>query len=166
MLHERRAQSAVFGFLLILVLVAVAAGLVDVYRLFAARNWAYQVAQEAAMTGASRARDWSSVATTGDIRLDPVAAQQDATELVTTEMTARGITDYALDVRVLPDPTGGAIADYPPVPVRLGAGRGSWVSSEPAVGVYLAVPVHWMMLDSFGIVGKTVNVFASAGVAQ
>jgi hypothetical protein len=166
MLMQRRAQSAVFGFLLILVLVAVAAGLVDTYRLFAARNWAYTVAQEAALTGASRARDWSSVASTGDIRLDAATAQQDATDLVTTEMANRGITNYDLDVRILPDPTGGTIVDYPPLPVRLGAGRGSWVTSEPAVGVYLAMPVHWMMLDTLGIVGKTVTVFASAGVAH
>src|SRR5512146_3587519 len=103
MLAHPRAQSAVFGFLLILVLVAVAAGLVDIYRLFAARNWAYQVAQEAALTGASRGRDWSAVAASGVIRLDPEIAQEEALALVAIEMANRGITGYTLDMRVLPD---------------------------------------------------------------
>jgi len=58
---DRRAQSVVWGFLSMLVFIALAAGLVDIYRLFAARNWAYTVAQEAAMAGASRGRDWSSL---------------------------------------------------------------------------------------------------------
>lgn len=57
MIQDRKAQSVVWGFLAMLVFVAVAAGLVDIYRLYAARNWAYGVAQEAAMAGASRGRD-------------------------------------------------------------------------------------------------------------
>ena len=48
MIIERKAQSAVWGLLSILVLVVIAGGLVDIYRLYAARNWAYSVAQEAA----------------------------------------------------------------------------------------------------------------------
>jgi hypothetical protein len=71
-----------------------------------------------------------------------------------------------MDVRVLPGPTGGSISDYPPNPVRSGAGLGSWSSSEPAVGVYLEVSVNWVMLDVLGNQPKTVRVFASAGVAQ
>jgi hypothetical protein len=49
---ERKAQSAVWGLLTILILVVIAGGLVDIYRLYAARNWAYSVAQEAALSGA------------------------------------------------------------------------------------------------------------------
>ena len=71
MIRDRRAQSAVWGFLGMLVFIAIASGLVDIYRLNAARNWAYSVAQEAAMTGASRGRDWSSLMVDGNVRLDP-----------------------------------------------------------------------------------------------
>ena len=166
LLFDRRAQSAVWGLLTILVLVAVAGSLVDIYRLFAARNWAYSVAQEAALAGASRGRDWSAVTNGGKIRLNPTTAQSEAQNLVATEMSVRGLSRYVLDVRVLPDPTGGSISGYPLSPVRLGTGLGNWSSSEPAVGVYLEVPVSWLMLDVLGNQPKTVRVFASAGVAQ
>jgi hypothetical protein len=43
---------------------------------------------------------------------------------------------------------------------------GSWSSDEPAVGVYLEVPVNWVMLDMLSTSLKTVRVFAAAGVAQ
>lgn len=167
MIHDRKAQSAVYGFLIFLVLLLAAAGLVDIYRLLEARSWAYQVAQEASLAGASRGRDWAYVATSGgQIRLDQTTAYDTAVQIVQAEMAHRGITAYSMDVRVLPDPGGGTIANYPPVPVRLGTALGDWTTGEPSVGVYLAVPVDWVMLDIFGIVGKGVNVFGSAGVAQ
>jgi hypothetical protein len=40
MLCDRKAQSAVWGFLVMMVFIATASGLIDVYRLYAARNWA------------------------------------------------------------------------------------------------------------------------------
>jgi hypothetical protein len=166
LLLDRKAQSAVWGLLAILALVAIAGGLVDVYRLYASRNWAYSVAQEAAMAGASRGRDWSSVSSGGAIRLVSATAQSEAQTLVATEMSNRGVSQYVVDVRVLSTPNGGSIPGYPPNPVRLGAGLGNWTSSEPAVGVYLEVPVRWLMLDMLGNQPKTVRVFASAGVAQ
>ena len=166
LLVDRKAQSAVWGLLAILVLVAIAGGLVDIYRLYAARNWAYSVAQEAAMAGTSRGREWSAVTSGGKIRLVSATAQSEAQGLVATEMANRGISQYVVDVRVLSAPTGGSIAGYPPSPVRLGTSLGSWSSSEPAVGVYLEVPVSWLVLDVFGNQPKTVHVFASAGVAQ
>ena len=166
MIQDRKAQSVVWGFLAMLVFVAVAAGLVDIYRLYAARNWAYGVAQEAAMAGASRGRDWSSISSGGDMRLNAVVAKEETQKLVVAEMSARGISQYILDVRVLPDPTGGSVAGYPLHPVRLGTGMGNWSSNEPAVGVYLEVPVNWLMLDLVNAQVKTVRVFAAAGVAQ
>ncbi len=166
MITDRRAQTAAWGLLATLLFVIVAGGLVDVYRLFAARNWAYSVAQEAALAGASRGRDWSSVGESSDIRLVETTAQTTAENLVATEMDARGISDYAMDVRVLPNPGGGTVAGYPPKSVRLGEGLGDWSSSEPAVGVYLEIPVNWLLLDRLGITGKTVSAFAAAGVAQ
>jgi hypothetical protein len=166
MVLDRRAQSLVWGFLAMLVFVAVAAGLVDIYRLYAARNWAYSVAQEAAMTGASRGRDWSSITSGGDMRLNSNVAKDEAQKMVTAELSARGISQYVLDVRVLPDSTGGAVAGFPPRHVRLGSGLGNWSSNEPAVGVYLEVPVNWLMLDMLNTQVKTIRVFAAAGVAQ
>lgn len=156
----------VWGFLAMLVFIALSAGLVDIYRLYAARNWAYTVAQEAAMTGASRGRDWSSLTMDGNISLDPTLAKNEAHALVTAEMSARGISSYVIDVRVLPDATGGSVAGYPPRPVRMGSGMGNWNSNEPAVGVYLEVPVSWLMLDMLHTQEKTVRVFTAAGVAQ
>lgn len=166
MIHDRKAQSIVLGFLCMLIFIAVAAGLVDIYRLYAARNWAYTVAQEAAMTGVSKGRDWSSVTDGGGIRLDSVAAKNEAQNLVMAEMATRRVSGYVMDVRVLPDSFGGAIAAYPPRPVRLGSGMGNWSSDEPAVGVYLEVPVQWVLLDILNTQVKTVRVFAAAGVAQ
>lgn len=166
MISERKAQSAVIGLLFILVLIMIASGLVDIYRLYAARNWAYQVAQEAALAGASRGRDWSSVIATGKIRLDGETAVQEAQAIVQNEMNSRQIVGYNVDIRALPEPNGGTIPGYPPQPVRLGNGRGEWSSDEPAVGVYLTMPVNWLLLDHLGIVGKSVAVFAAAGVAQ
>jgi hypothetical protein len=50
--------------------------------------------------------------------------------------------------------------------VRLGNGLGAWSSDEPAVGVYLQVPVKWLLLDGLNIGAKSISVFAAAGVAQ
>ncbi len=166
MIRDRRGQSAVWGFLAMFVFIAIASGLVDLYRLYAARNWAYSVAQEAAMAGASRGRDWSAITVDGQMRLNAAIARDEAERLVTTEMTARGITGYTMDIRVLPDPGGGSIPGYPLSPVRLGNSLGEWQSDEPAVGVYLEVPVNWLLLDRLNIAVRTVRVFAAAGVAQ
>ena len=166
MMQDRKGQSAVWGFLTMMTFIAIASGLVDIYRLYTARNWAYAVAQEAAMAGASRGRDWSTFAGGGGIQLNSTTAKDEAERLVAAEMAARGISGYVMDVRVLPDTAGGSISGYPPRPVRLGSGLGSWSSSEPAVGVYLEVPVNWLMLDRINVVTKTVRVFTAAGVAQ
>lgn len=163
---ERKAQSAVLGLLSILVLVSIAAGLVDIYRLYAARNWAYQVAQEAALAGVSRGRDWNSISGDGEIRLDSDIAFAEAQNILQAEMIARHIVGYNVDIRVLPEPDGGTISGYPPQPVRLGNSLGDWNSDEPSVGVSLTVPVDWLLLDRLGIVSKSVSVFAAAGVAQ
>lgn len=166
MIRDRRAQSAVWGFLGMLVFIALASGLVDIYRLYAARNWAYSVAQEAAMAGASRGRDWSSLMVDGNVRLDPDVSSAQAQAVIVSAMNDREIVGYVRDVRVLPEPGGGSIAGYPPQPVRLASGAGNWSSNEPAVGVYLEIPVNWLMLDMLNLNEKTVRVFAAAGVAH
>jgi hypothetical protein len=166
MIQDHKAQSIVWGFLAMMVFVAVASGLVDIYRLYAARNWAYGVAQEAAMTGASRGRDWTSISSGGNMRLNESVAMDETQKMISAEMAARGISQYVLDVRVLPGTAGGSITGYPPHPVRLGSGMGNWSSNEPAVGVYLEVPVNWLLLETLDAQVKTIRVFAAAGVAQ
>jgi hypothetical protein len=166
MTFDRRGQSAVWGLLAILVFVTVAGGLVDIYRLYAARNWAYSIAQEAALAGASRGRDWSAVLNYGLIQLDQFVASSEAQKVVNSAMQARGITEYTSSIRVLPDPFGGTVSGFPPHPVRLGESLSDWSSNEPAVGVYLEVQVQWTILNLFWIDSKVVRVFASAGVAQ
>lgn len=166
MLTERNAQAAVWGLLTLLVLVLLAGGLVDIYRLFAARNWAYSVAQEAALAGASRGRDWAAVASSGWMQLDAAVARSEAQALVASAMHLREIHGYSVDIQVLPDPSGGTISAFPPGEFRIGESLGDWSSAEPAVGVYLEVPVAWTLLDMFGMLPQEVRVFASAGVIQ
>ena len=166
MLFQRKAQSAVMGLLFTLILVLLAGGLVDIYRLFAARTWAYSLAQEAALAGASLGRDWDSVATDGGLSLDPDLAQTNVEKIIQQGILTRGISTYTLSIQVLPDPEGGMISGFPPSPVRLGEGLSDWSSDEPAVGVYLEMPFTWTLLDIFGIEEKVVRAFAAAGVAQ
>lgn len=166
MIQDRKGQAAAWGFLAMLVFIAISAGLVDLYRLYEARNWGYRMAQEAALTGASKGRDWAAILSTGQIRLQENAARDEAVRLAQAELAARGISTFLLDVRVLPEMTGGTISAYPPRPVRLGHGLGNWTSNEPAVGVYLSFPVDWLLLDRIGVVNKNVSVFAAAGVAH
>lgn len=166
MILERRAQTAVWGLLAFMVFIAIGSGLVDIYRLYAARNWGYSVAQEAALVSTSKGRDWDAITSGGQIRLVESVARDEAVRLVQAEMMERGIKNFTLDVRVLPDTNGGSISGYPPRPVRLGQSLGAWNSDEPAVGIYLSFPVEYVLLDRIGVVEKSVFVFASAGVGQ
>ena len=170
--QKQRGQVAVLAALLIMLFVMLAAGLVDGYTLLEARNWGYQAAQQSALAGVSQGRDWESLVPQpcaggpAPIRLDASTAQNAATSLLQQEMSLRGIVDFTGDVRVLPDYNGGSISGYPPAAVRLGAGRGNWTSSEPAVGVYLSFPVNTFLLSFVGRQTVQINVFASASVHQ
>lgn len=166
MIRDRKGQAAAWGFLAMLVFIAISAALVDLYRLYEARNWGYRMAQEAALAGASKSRDWGSILSGGQIRLQESTARDEAVRLAQMELAARGISIYQLDVRVLPETTGGTISAFPPRPVRLGQQLGTWSSNEPAVGVYLSFPVEWLLLDRVGVVSKNVSAFAAAGVAH
>ena len=167
-----RGQVAVQAVLLILLFFLLATALVDVYSMLEARNWGYQVAQQAALAGVSQGRDWNSLATppcTGGpapIGLVSSTARSGSINILQQEMTLRGISSYSYDVRVLPDYDGGTVSGYPPIPVRLGASRGRWSSAEPAVGVYLSFPVSTFLMSFVGRQTVQINVFASAGVHQ
>ena len=67
---QERGQIVIAGALLLLILILVAGGLVDVYRLQAIRDWAYRAAEASALNGAAQGRDFSTVYTVGQPRLD------------------------------------------------------------------------------------------------
>ncbi len=171
--RKERGQVAVLAVLLVLLFFLLATGLVDAFALLEARNWGYQAVQQAALAGVSQGRDWASLASppcTGGpvpIRLVSSTAQQEAANLLRQELALRGMTSgYSYDIRVLPDYSGGAVSDYPPIPIRLGAARGKWSSPEPSVGVYLSFPVSTFLLSIVGCPAVQIVVFASAAVHQ
>jgi hypothetical protein len=171
--RKESGQVAVQAVLLVLLFFLLATGLVDGYLLLEARNWGYQAAQQAALAGVSQGRDWANLASPPclggpvPIRLVSSTAQQVATTLLKQEMALRGMTSgYTYDIRVLPDYEGGTVSGYPPIPVRLGAGRGTWSSQEPAVGVSLSFPVSTFLLSFVGRPTVQIVVFASSAVHQ
>lgn len=166
MIANRRGQGMLDGLLAMLVFVMLAAVLVDVWTLYQMREFGYRVARDAAFIGASRGRDWLSLTSEG-IRLNAATAQSEAEGLIATEMAAKGITGYTTDVRVLADYNGGTIAGYPPLTQATTFGSANWTSPEPAVGVYLELPVTTAFLGILnGNAPVTLHVFAAAGVAN
>lgn len=172
--QPERGQVAVIGLLFLLIFVFIAAALIDTYTVFEARDWGYQVAQQAALSGVSVGRDWSGATNppggscTGPnpITLDAASARSAAIRLVDLAMGNRSLPTYTHDVRVLPDYDGGFVSGYPPSPVRLGSGLGNWSADEPAIGVYLTFPVSMFLLSLVGRPTVIVHVFASASVGQ
>ena len=169
-----RGQVMILAVLFLMIFVFLAAALVDIYAIYEARGWGYQVAQQAALAGASVGRDWSGSTRPpgggctgpGPVELDTSAAQNAAVAMMNSEMAQRGLALTAFDIRVLPDYEGGTVAGYPPVPLRLGAGLGNWSSDEPAVGVYLSFPVSTFFMSLVGRSTVPIRVFASASVGQ
>jgi len=156
-----------------LIFVLITTALVDVYLLFEARNWSYQVAQQAALIGVSMGRDWSgvSVASGGcdgpaPVLLKATVAQNVAVQYVNAAAAYRELEAYTFDVRVIEDVEGSTLSSYPPRPIRLGSGLGNWSSEEPAVGVYFSFPVSTFLLSLVGRSSVPVHAFASAAVAQ
>jgi len=165
-LSDQRGQATVAGIMTTLILILITAGLVDLYRLQEVRSWAYQAASDAALAGAGSGRDYGRFMATGVISLDEEVAIEAARERIEEEMAARGIAQYVVDIRVLPDPEGGVIPGYPPVPRASQWNVSSWSEGEPSVGVFLVVPVETHL---FGLIDGNrpieVHVFAAAGVA-
>ena len=163
-------QIAVLIVVLAMLFIGLAGALIDVYVLLEARNWGYQAAQQAALAGISRGRDWSGI--TSDrgclepMTLNEGTARSEAESLLQKEMNLRGISDYDYDVRVLPDAVGGSVSGFPPQTVRLGEGRGAWSASEPSVGVYLSFPVGTFLMPFFGRPQVQIDVFAASSIHQ
>ena len=177
MIQRRRSESGqvvILGILILLVLIFLTAALIDAYSIYEARDWGYQVAQQAALAGVSVSRDWAGVTQppgagcTGPvaITLNEAEARNKADQVVQLEISSRGLISYTRDIRVLPDYDGGTISNFPPSPVRLGNSLGQWSANEPSVGVYLSFPVSTFLLSFAGRPTVDVHVFASASVAQ
>lgn len=164
-LSESQGAATLWGVLATLVLVLVAAAVLDVYRLSVTRDWAYQVASDAALRGVSRGRDFASLTQSGSMWLDEAVAAQEARSAAEAALAEKGFSDYALDVRVLPE--GGVEPGFPPAPRASQTGAADWSSPAPAVGVYLEVSVP---VAFFGWVNGAdrvpVRAFAAAALAE
>jgi len=163
-------QIAVLVAILAMLFVGLASALVDVYVLLEARNWGYQAAQQAALAGVSKGRNWSGMTSDRSclepMRLNVNTARITAEDILQKEMSLNSVSDYDFDVRVLSDPRGGSVADFPPETVRLGSGRGTWSANEPSVGIYLSFPVQTFFMAFFGRSEVQIEVFAASSVRQ
>src|SRR3972149_384801 len=81
--------ASVAGLLFTLLLMVLAAAIVDVYRLADTRTFAYSAANDAALRGASFGRDWDEFTATGDMRLDPYAATSAAQNAIEQVVSTR-----------------------------------------------------------------------------
>jgi hypothetical protein len=162
--RDRRGQAAASSFLLVMLLTLLAGAVVDVYRLQTARTYAYRAAEAAALSGVAAGRDLSTVYSAGQARVDPSAGYDGAEETLTQALNRRGMTGASYQIEVLE--WGGTVNNYPPVArADLLSGASDWTSSEPAVGVYLAMPVETFVLGlATSNAPVTVHVFAAAGI--
>jgi hypothetical protein len=165
--RDERGSATLAGILFALILVVLAAAIVDVYRVQDIRTFAYGAANDAALRGASFGRDWNRFTATGELGLDTAIATNAATNALTELMQTRGLATYTYRIEVLPDPGGGTINDFPPVARAELRQRSDWSESEPAVGVYVEISVPTLL---FGLINGNqpiaVHAFAAAGVIE
>ncbi len=165
MRSRERGQIMVAGALLLMVVILVAGGLVDVYRLQAIRAWAYRAAEAAALAGTAQGRDFSTVYTIGSPRLDPGVGYAGAEKTLTAEITRRDMANVTYRIEVS-EWGGEEFAGFPPVARADLWSAGNWSVKEPAVGVYVevAVPTFLLGLTQQGVV--TVHAFAAASIGS
>ncbi len=97
--RDDRGSASVAGLFFALILIVLAAAIVDVYRLQDTRTFAYSAANDAALRGASFGRDWNRFMATGVMYLDPNAATSAAQYLVVGQF-ATATTDLSASVAV------------------------------------------------------------------
>ena len=156
-LRERRAQTMASGVLVILLLLVTAATVVDGLHLLTTRQRSLEIASAAALQGTSRGRDYAHYLATGQIALDVGTARDEAIGAADAALAALGLSGFTIQVEVLDAPGGGSLPGFPP-------GQ-TWTEVEPAVGVYLEVPVQTVFVHMIsGDSAVTLHVFAAAGV--
>ena len=160
-----RGQAVVSGVLLVMILTLLAGGIVDVYRLQEARSWAYRAAEASALAGVTLGRDLSTVYWAGRPRVDPAVGFSTAEDVLLEALVRRGAVGAAYQVEVLE--WGGTVAGFPPLARADLWGVGDWTCEEPAVGVYVALPIETFVLGlAIGDRMVTVHAFAAAAVGE
>jgi hypothetical protein len=148
---------------LVILLMAVAGGLIDALHIAAVRHRAYRVAADAALQGVREGADYSAYISGGAICLDQGAARSKAEAVVTQGATVWGLEDYAVQVEVLPDAGGGIVRGFPPHPNARQRGGTTWQEDSPAIGVYLEATIATFFLGWFnGNEPVSVHAFAAA----
>jgi len=165
---DERGSASVAGLFFTLILMVLAAAIVDVYRLEDTRTFAYGAANDAALRGASFGRDWNQYMATGRMSLDPSAATNAAQNAIAPAMQTRGITSYQYQIGVIPNPGGGTSNLPTPCVARANLwNTTTWTETQPAVGVCVEIQVPTVL---FGLINGnqpvTVNAFAAAGVVE
>ena len=94
-----RGQASVAAALAVLLLVLLAAGIVDLVRLWEYRAWGYRAAEAAALAGAAGGRDFGSYVATGELALDTAVAGTTAEQALLTILAERG-QNAIYDIRV------------------------------------------------------------------
>ena len=157
-----RGQASVAAALAVLLLALLAAGIVDLVRLWEYRAWGYRAAEAAALAGAAGGRDFGSYVATGELALDTAVAGTTAEQALLTILAERG-QNAIYDIRVQASGPGTYLG-YPSCP-HAGMTPGDWTPDGPAVGVYLEFEVQPIM---YGWVNGNamipIHVFAAAGV--
>lgn len=164
-MKNERGQTLLAAMLATLLLVALAAGGVELARLHSLRLWAYRAAESAAVAGAAQGRDYAAYIATGAVRLDPATALDAAEKSLLTALALKGLSTTATyDLRVHPTATAGVYPGYPPVP-HAGMLPGDWTPAAPAVAVYLELRVRPILYGWInGNVDIPLRVFAAANV--
>ena len=167
-MKEERGYATVWGVMVTALLILVVGAIYDVYSAFHYRTWAYEVASEAARYAVIEGQAWPAPVAfymTGEPQIVPGKAVAKAREFVDDAMTARGISDYEVQVRVIVSEGGGSIPNFPPVRWAALDGRDMHLSA-PGVGVYLEFPVPTVWLGLIAQDKFTVHVFAAAQIDQ
>jgi hypothetical protein len=167
-LRDERGSAAIAGLLFTLILIVLAAAIVDVYRVQDTRTFAYSAANDAALRGASFGRDWDRFTATGEMYLNPYAATEAAQDTLEQMMQVRGITDFRYQIGAIPNPGGGTFNLPAPCVSRASLwNTTTWTETQPAVGVCVQIQVPTILLGLVnGNQSVTVNAFAAAGVVE
>jgi hypothetical protein len=166
MKRPERGQASVAAALSVFLLVLLAAGIVDLVRLWEYRAWGYRAAEAAALAGTAAGRDFDSYVATGEITLDAAVAGTTAEQALLKILAERGLNTTAIyDIRVQASGPG-TYPGYPPCP-HAGMTPGDWSPDKPAVGVYLEFAVQPVMYGWVnGNATIPIHVFAAAGVVE
>jgi hypothetical protein len=167
-LMDERGNAAIAGLFFTIILMVLAAAVVDVYRLQDTRTFAYSAANDAALRGASFGRDWDRFTATGEMYLDSYVATDAAQSALESVMQARGMTNFQYQIGVMPNPGGATVTLPAPCAARASLwDTTTWTEPRPAVGVCVQIQVPTIL---FGLINGnqpiTVNAFAAAGVVE